>query len=397
MSIQFKTPSQAADDYLTHLKALKPEINRDQVDSDWYVRSRVVGGLFSGIYADQRKIADDAFPQSARHEALERHLNLYFDEGFAAATQSQGTIRVTGATGTTIPVTQEFIFDSNGNVYVPTAEVTLAATAELITVQSVDAGQAQNLLEGASLTVDSPVAGLDSSASVSGGDLSDGRDAETDEEAVTRILARIRDPLAGGKVTDYQQWATDADASVVSASVLRHPFGLGTVAIYIAAGTTDIDAAIDAGDAIILTPSDDLIATVQDYIDEHCPVTDCPYVLAPQELEVDVTVYVRFAAGDSSTIPNGETLTQAELVQREVQRALYKTPVGGRQFDDIGYVVASEIEEVIDLALSASPHAVGELELLVDRQVADLSATGSNLMVLNNQLIVPGTITVTEL
>ena len=90
MALLFKTPSQISTEYLEQLKTLKPEVDISRTDSDWYIRSRVVGGVLSGAYADQRKIADDAFPQSARREALEKHLNVYFDSGFLASTVAQG-------------------------------------------------------------------------------------------------------------------------------------------------------------------------------------------------------------------------------------------------------------------------------------------------------------------
>lgn len=398
MALNYKTPEEIAQQYLTYLKGLKPEVNIKQKDSDWWVRGHVVGGVISGIYADQQKIADDIFPQSARREALEKHLNLYFNEGFKAATEAEGYLLLTGASGSVVPAGTQFEYTENGNLYSSTDEVDFGtATTGLVAVTSVIAGQDQNLLEGAELTVQSPPAGIDSIATVTDGNLSNGRNEETNEEASARILTQIRTPLAGGKVSDYQQFALDADTSVVSASIIRYPFGFGTVGIVITAGTSDIDTALDAGDPIVLIPSDALIATVQEYIEEQCPVTDCPTVMAPASAGIDVTVKVRFASGDKDTILSGETLTQGELVEREVKRAIYKLPAGGRKFGASGYVLASEIEEMIDFNLSASPITVGEkLEIVVDRQVNDLSASGANRTILPTEIALPGTITIEE-
>lgn len=398
MALSYKTPEEIANQYLTYLKGLKPEVNIKQKDSDWWVRGQVIGGVLAGIYADQQKIADDIFPQSARREAIEKHLNLYFNEGFKAATQSEGYLLVTGATGSIVPAGTQFEYTENGNLYTADDEVELgAATTGLVAVTSVISGQDQNLLEGAELTVQSPPAGIDSTATVYDGDLSGGRNEESNTEAVARILTQIRTPLAGGKTADYQQFALDADSSVVSASIIRYPFGFGTVGIVITAGTNDIDAALDAGDPIVLIPSDELIATVQNYIETQCPVTDCPTVMAPASAGIDVTVKVRFSSGDKDTILSGQTLTQGELVEREVKRAIYKLPAGGRVFGASGYVVASEIEEMIDYNLSASPIAIGEkLEIVVDRQVEDLSASGANRGILPTEIALPGTITIEE-
>lgn len=397
MAIVFKTPDDVANEYLTHLKGLKPEVDTSRQDSDWWVRSRVVGGVMSGVYADQRKVADDAFPQSARREALEKHLELYFGEGFTQATVAVGDIGVTGTIGSLVPQGTEFLYQPNGNTYQSIADVTLLAATGAVAVQSVSAGQAQNLLLGAALLLSSPPAGINADA-VTLTNISDGRDLESNEEASQRILDRVRFPISGGTVSDYKQWALEADDSVIDSNVIRFPNGPGTVAVVITAGTTDIDAALNLGQPIIRVPSDALVAKVLAYIDAKNPLTDCLHVDKPVVVTVDVAVNVRFVDGTLSTIPSGQTLTQQQLVQREIKRAIYKTPPGGRRFGASGFVVLSEIEEVVDAGLSASPYTEGSFaQILSDRQVNDLSASGSNRMILDNEIVEPGVITVTEL
>ena len=399
MSLDYKTPQQIADQYLTWLKTIKPEVNINQTDSDWYVRGQTVGGVFSGLYADQQKISNDAFPQSARREAIERGLNTYFDSGFTPATVAVGHVLVTGATGSVINETTQFEYAPNGNLYVATETVNfLTAASASVPVQSVVAGQNQNLLEGAALSLPSPPAGVSSNAIVYNGDISDGRDIETTAQGAARILRQIRTPLAGGKVSDYIAFALAADPSVTLANVIRFPFGFGTVAVVITAGTTDIDAAIDAGQPILLIPSDALVDKVQTYIETQNPITDCASVIAPASVPIDCTVNVRYSSGLGSTIITGQTLTQEQLVQREVRRAIYKTPPGGRLLGGSGFVVASEIEEVLDLNLGANPYDTGNYAtILLDRQVNNLSATGANRLLLGNEVAVPRTITVVEM
>lgn len=397
MAIDFKTPNEISEQYLVALKGLKPDVNTGQTDSDWYIRSRVVGGVVSGLYADQRRIADDAFPQSARREAIDRHLFLYFDRTFNPPTVAQGQVFVTGAIGTNLPLNLEFVYAPNGNTYQSTSGGTMGATGVLLPVQSVATGQDQNLLVGSVLTVPSPPVGLDNSATVSGGPISDGRDAETVQEAAEKILAQVRQPLAGGKVADYIRFAQDADPSVVSANVRRFPYGFGTVEVVITAGTTDIDTALNEGQPIVLVPSPALVQKVSDYIETQKPITDCVTVVGPQPVTVDVTINVRYVTGNNSTILVGQTLTQEQLVRREIQRAIYKTPPGGRQLGPSGYIVASEIEEVVDIGLSNTPYQIGiYAQILDDRQLLDLSATGANRLLLPNEVPVPGTITVVE-
>jgi uncharacterized phage protein gp47/JayE len=399
MALDYLTPDEVADEYLITLKSLKPTVNIDQTDSDWWIRSQVLGGVISGIYADQRKIADDAFPQSARTEALERHLNTYFGSGFRSATSSAGTIKVTGTPASTVPLGTELVYTPNGNTYLTQAALTLVGASGTVAVASVGTGQNQNLIEGASLSFSSTPAGIDSTAEVFGGDVSDGRDAETNEEAAARILARIRAPVAGGTESDYIAYALEASVSVTSASVIRYIYGLGTVGLVITSGTTDIDAAVDAGDPIVRVPSESLKTVVKDYVDARNPINDCLYVFGPDEASVDVTMNVRWADGyEGSQVLAGQTLTLTQLVEREIKRAIYKVPVGGRKIGASGYVIASEIEEALDQALSALPYAQGTIaEAIIDRQIEDLTATGTNRLVRNIEIFIPGTITVNEL
>lgn len=396
----YKTADEIGDQYLSHLKTLKPSVDISQQDTDWWIRSRVNGGIVAGIYADQAKIANDPFPQSARREGVQKSLKTFLDDDFTEATQAVGDIKLTGATGSTIPVGLQIQYPPNGNLYSVTTETLFGdQPSGVVPVQSVVAGQSQNLLEGAALVVVSPPAGIDSAAVVFGGPVSDGRNLESTESGAQRVLDYIRSPPAGGNALDYERYALEADPAVTSARTLRFPFGFGTVGVVITAGTTDIDEAIDNNQPIILMPSDDLMDRVETYIEEQVPITDCASVLRPATTIQDVTIRVKYVSGDNDTILTGQTLTQGELVQREISRAIYKTPTGGRQFTGAatGVVVASEIEEVVDIGLSATPYQIGTYaQILADRQVEDLSSSGPNRGLLRNEIVLPGVISVLE-
>lgn len=397
MAIDYKTPSEIASDYLLNLAAMKPGlVNTSQTDSDWWVRGQVIGGVMAGIYADQRLIANDAFPLNARHEALDRHLQTYLNRTFNVATYANGFAFVSGATGSVITAGQQFTYLPNNNIYVATSTVNFGTAASAsIPVQSSVAGQAQNLFQNSALSVLSPPAGVSSVSYVYGADLSDGNDGESDTEASQAILTYIRSPLAGGKVTDYEQFAMDASPSVTNTNVLRFPFGFGTVGVVITSGTTDIDTALNSGQPIVFVPSAQLISTVQTYVQAQAPITDCVTILGIQTLPVSVTANVTYVTGDNNTIPAGTTLTQGQLVVREIQRAIYKTPPGGRQIGGLGYVVGSEIENVVAIGLSANAYITGTYyQIVMDQQIRDLAATGANLMILANQQPIPGTIIV---
>ncbi len=397
MAVQFKSPTDIATEYLTHLSGLRPDINTANEDSDWWIRSRVVGGVLSGLVADQLAISNDAFPQNARLDAIANHLQTYFDGGFNPATASSGVVAVTGTIGTDVPVGTLFSYIPNGNSYISTSDVVLAATAALIPVVSSDIGQGQNIFSDSPLTISNAPAGLNSTAAASG-DITGASNPETTQAAAQRILTFIRKPISGGTENDYKQYASQADSSVITANVIRYAFGLGTIAIVITAGTNDIDSAIDNDQPISVIPSEALVEKVQTYINTVNPETDNATVLAATGLDVAVTVSARFSTGDVNTIVPGTVFTQGELVAREVRRAIYKTPPGGRQFGASGFLVKSEIEDSIDTGLGNTTFVTGQYyQIIIDRKVNDLSVSGPNLSLLGVDVAIPGVINVVDM
>lgn len=390
-SYSYKTPSQIASDYIQILEILRPELNPIQQDSDWWIRANVVGGVVSGLYADQQKVEGDIFPQTARTAALQNFLNTYGLEAQIQPQPADGNVSVTGTIGTIYSIGQQFQHVLSGNIYQAVSGVTLVSTTGSVPVQSVATGANQNLLPGTPLTISSPPAGSTSNAIVI--NMQDGRDLETNAQMAARILAFIQQPISGGTKTDYQQWAQQGDPSVTYANVVANNAyqGPGTVGIFIEAGTTDIDNAINNNIPIVRTPSTGVVAAVQTYIDGVNPLTDYATVASVQEIQIPATAHVTYVAGVSdSTILSGQTLTALQLVQREMARALYKTPAGGVQIASSGFVLASQIEEVLDTNLSAGPYETGlYASLLLDRRVDWLSASGPNLMILPNQIVAP--------
>lgn len=403
-----RTIDEIFDDYRLYLKGLRPTANVDQTDSDWWIRGRVFAGVLSGVYADSEKNALDAFPQHARREALLRHLFAYFNENaFAPATVAQGGVELEGDASAAFTAGLQAVHEATGNVYTLTTTGTLSASGEgTADIQSVLAGQAQNLTAGTVLTLTSPPAGIDSTVTVDADGIRDGTNEEDEDRAAFRLLTRMRSSARGGNEADYIVWSFAADPSVTGASVLRYVLGLGTVGIFITSGTTDIDTALDNNETISLEPSDELIETVQTYLRSVCPETDCPFVYAAQEVELDVTVTAKFVSGDKdtdsgipldATDPGGDTLTQGELLAREVKRAIYEMGTGGTRINGERFALKKTIEDMIDARLSAQDSIVGDLlQIVTDRVVSNLDGVNANLEIGANERPVPGVITVVD-
>lgn len=388
-------------EYRAYLLGLKPTANVDTTDSDWWIRGRTLAGVVNGVYADIERAAQDAFPQGARREAMLRHLFAYFAENtFKPATIADGPMTVTG-TPSAGPFSAGLncTYSVSGNVYVTTEAVTLDASGNgSVNVQSILAGQSQNLQPGAVLIIGSAPAGLNNTGVVGLGGLSDGTNEETEDLASVRVLARMRASARGGNTNDYVVWALSV-TGVTGANVQRYVNGFGTVGIAISSGTTDVDAALDAEppQAIDFTPSVDLIAAVQAYIESVTVETACPFVYATTEVTLPVSCAVKFTTGDKDTILSGQTpgfeLTQGEMVAREIKRALYKCGPGGVG----GFIAKKAIEDMIDSRLSANDTVLGStLQIVVDRVISNLDGVNANKALAPNERPIPGTITITN-
>jgi hypothetical protein len=216
------------------------------------------------------------------------------------------------------------------------------------------------------------------------------------------VLDFVRNKPRGGNDADYRLWALEADPAVADANIMRYPAGLGTIAVIIKAGTTNIDEAIDNGVPVVLTPSGALLTTVATYIEGVRPTGDCVQVSGITEVAIDVTATVAFTKGTKDTVlagagPGGADITQGALVAMEIKRALYKTPPGGTKINGIGYALASALEDQIDIQLSANGLVEGQkLQIVTDRQVANLNGGSANYALSGNQQAVPGTITIVD-
>jgi len=405
----FPIPSTIQARYFAYLKSIKPDLNINDPNSDFVIRGKALAGLISALYGDQQKVYKDGFINTMRPEAL---LLKGQDLGIAkqpATPADSPQVRVTGTDGTIIaPGSLTFLYVPTNVLYSNVNGGTIASGHLDLQIQATVVGQIGNVKAPDTLTVVSPPTGVNTSASVMQ-NIADGADIETDDSYRARLLSREQQPPAGGNQTDYPNFAFSADPSVRSAFIRRFGRGLGTVDIYITTGTTDIDTAVTEGQSIVRIPSSTVLNNVQAYYNSHVPLTDCPQVYAPTEVNVDVEIDVVLALGltmtsiPSDPINNPLNLNCMQLIQREVARALYKLPVGGRIIpsNSAGQVIASDIEESVDTWLSAVQDTTtglyfGKIPILADRQVKPLDPPNYNKVLAENQLAAPGTITVTQ-
>ncbi|ORM62213.1 phage tail protein [Pantoea rodasii] len=324
-------PAQAdiAQQYLDELVNQLPDADITQ-DSDHAVRANAISSVIWGVYQYAGWELRQAFPDTADTDFLVMHArtrNLTRKQATAAA----GGIILSGAAKTDVASGLQFRVKGNGTLYQTTESGQVDDAGSLtVAARAMTAGTAGNLSAGATGTLVSAPAGIDSTVTVVS--MTGATDTETDDELLTRLLDVMRQPPAGGNAHDYKVWAESVEG-VSRAYVFPLRRGLGTV-----------DVVITAANGL---PSAATISAVQAYIDSVRPVTarDCR-VMAPTEKVVDIAA----AVGISDA-------TSLDAVTRAItssQSAWFSALIPGQEAikTQIGALIA-DTEGVLDYDLTA--------------------------------------------
>jgi uncharacterized phage protein gp47/JayE len=230
--------------------------------ADAEVYARVFAGAMHGLYGYADWIARQILWDRCDADTLDRWASMWLQVPRKPAAQATGQVTFVMATGAVVPtgtVLQAF----DGVQYQTTADNT-GTTAPVVALV---AGAAGNRAAGQSLSLVSPIAGVQTQSAA--GEISGGADVESTDLLRARLIARVRTPPDGGSVTDYLQWALEVPG-VTRAWVAPLEQGGGTVVVRF---VRDNDASIipDAGE----------VAAVQAHIAALKPVTAELYVVAP--------------------------------------------------------------------------------------------------------------------
>jgi len=278
------------------------------------------------------------------------------------ATFAELVINVTGTSGGTLPKDQEFV-RSDGFIYRVKAEVTVPASSTVqATVVAEEAGSQGNMDVGDTLTLVSAISGIESEAPVDSIAV-EADDEESIENYRDRILERLQDPPAGGKVSDYIAFAKTV-TGVTRVWVLPAHLGEGTV------GVTFVE---DNEDPII--PSAAKVDEVQDVMDEEAPVPADVTVFAPTEETMDPTISIK---PNTSEVRAAVISELEDMLNRiaEVRGAIDPEQVGNAvQFD--GKIPLSKINEAISIAAGEEDHVLTSPTSDVQPQVGGLVTLGT--------------------
>lgn len=329
----FKRPTLAelieriSGDLASRIEGIAPLLRRAVARS----MATTVSGAAHGLHGHLAWLADQLMPDTADIDHLERWASIW---GLTrnSATPATGTVTANGSDGSVIPA-GTLLQSAAGVEYGVDAEATISAGSAALTVTASTPGEAGNLAAGQAISFVSPIAGVNSSATVATGGLGGGAKIEDDDGLRARLLNRIQQPPQGGAAHDYAAWALEV-SGVTRAWCYPLELGPGTVTVRIA---DDDGAGAPIPDAATVT-------ACQEHIDTRRPVTADVTVVAPVAVELNLTIAL---APNTVAVQEAVTAEIADLLLREAE------PEGG---SGEGTILVSHIREAISIAAGETDH-----------------------------------------
>lgn len=243
------------------------------VDSDHYVHAARLAACAVNQYAHQSWQFRQIFPDTADSEYLERHAGIHGIRR-RAGTYATGDATITGEIGTVLP--SNLAIQCGSLRYYTTESAAIGEQGKVVVKISAEReGDFYNIRSTPAVLLSPPNGVSSNCVAFAYG----GVDAENDEQLLSRLLDKLRYPAAGGNARDYRTWALSIDG-VFDAFVFPLRRGLGTV-----------DVAIIAEQGL---PSAEVVAKVQDYIEDVRPVTAKNVrVFVPDIQDVNIHVAVK--------------------------------------------------------------------------------------------------------
>lgn len=341
----FSRPS--LNDLIVRIKnAITSRLNFDQLRrSDAEVYGKVIAGVSHELHGHLQYISEQVIYDTASADYLDRWATIYLDVPRKPAAAATGNITLTGSNGVIVPINTVLI-STTGIEYTTDVEVIIASGTATVAVTAETGGLNTSLELGSVLSLVTPIAGLNSTATVATGGLVGGADIESDSSLRSRLLTRIQQPPQGGADYDYVNWALEVPG-VTRAWCYPQELGVGTVTVRFVRDD-DASSIPDAGE----------VTAVQDYIDARRPVTADVSVVAPVAVALDLTIDV---------IP--DTADVRAAVQAELQDLIQREGAPGAT------LLLSHIREAISVA-------AGEFNYTMSSPSADVTHTTGQIPVL---------------
>jgi uncharacterized phage protein gp47/JayE len=282
-AFQVKTRAEYFDDAVNDIRNTMPQARVLTPGDDLYDAAAADSESLQKMAGHLDDSKKESFDHTASLASLVKR-NYHKIGGANPATPARLSVIITGTAGSTWATTHILSATQSGIRYAPLAGgVMPAAETTTITVEALTGGDETALPSGTQLVWESPPAGL-SALATSTGNPSGGANAEDVEDYRARVFDFYRNPVAGGTLHDFEQWALRADG-VGYATAIRYRRAVGTVDVAV------LDPEMD-------DVSDTVLGYAQDEIDAETPALPrTVYAVKPVRTEVHVTRSLVMAPG----------------------------------------------------------------------------------------------------
>jgi uncharacterized phage protein gp47/JayE len=313
------------------------------------ILARALGGGAHMLHFNAGWVARQIFPDTADSDRLD-DIGGFYKVTRKAPAFATGAVLFTGTNDTLIPL-GTIAQRADGVQFATDAAATIVGGQALVEVTAVVAGIAGDTDTATTLSLSSPIAGVDPSPTVESPGISGGAEEEADSDYVDRILERVRLIPQGGANRDYVGWAKEVPG-VTRAWALQTQ-GLGTI---------DVTFVVD-NDPTSLIPDATKLAEVEAYLDDgRRPATANLTVFAPATQDLDPSITL---VPDTSDIRTSVQAALEDFVRRETNPG--------------GTMTLTKINEAISTAALEQDH-------VLVAPVADVTPAAG-------EIILPGTIT----
>lgn len=355
-------PGFTIDEQSTIVERVADDVKSHVPGADVRLRRRIsravalaLGGVSYVLHKFALNIAKETLPDCASETGVKRWQSMFglADINPAKAT---GPILFTGVDTTVVPAGTEtvrgdsklYTTDAAGTIgSVTPGEISIASTASV-------AGADGNADAGVVVTLTTPIAGVDTSATVDTGDIDGGISEETVEPRRTRVLERMADPPQGGSDADYVGWVKEAVGNVRKVFVSPNEPSIGHVTIrFILEPAT--------GDPVDAIPSTQQAQDAEDFI-VGTVAEDFKDAAAPVPVVGDANFRVAIRTSPTHLDPQSVTFTLSALdpntttVQTAIDDALKALLL--QRGEPGGTIKLSQIIGAIDAAPGEESHTL---------------------------------------
>lgn len=297
-----------------------------------YGLTRAVSGASHTLHAHLAWVAEQILPDQAAEKFLLRWADL-FGVDRKPAVRTQLTLAITG-TGGALADTAQFSRAGDGAAYDVDTTV-INVTTNTCTVTAAAAGLLGNMDVGQKVSLVSPIAGVNSEATVTAV-LVQGSDIEKLSDVLKRLRDRIRKPPMGGAPGDHVLWALEV-AGVTRAWEYPRKDGSGAQGL----GKVALTFVCDGNDplGVDIIPDNTKVQEVQDYLTARSPAQVLTFAPTPIAFHYAVTL-----------TPNTGSVRAA--VEDEVRDMLR------RDAEPNGTIPLSRLNEAISIADGEESHVL---------------------------------------